>query len=148
MPIRPEMKSKYPPRKEWLAIRQRILARSGNMCEFCGVRNRTLGYRNAKGEFISQERGRRALRDAGTTKFPVVIGCHPTPDGLTKIKLFEIVLTIAHLDHDPTNNADSNLKALCQRCHLRYDKEHHAMNAAETRRSRRAKPLFKEATNA
>ena len=32
-----------------------------------------------------------------------------------------VVLTVAHLDHDPTNNRDENLKAGCQRCHNAYD---------------------------
>ena len=32
-----------------------------------------------------------------------------------------VVLTVAHLDHTPENIADENLKALCQRCHNRYD---------------------------
>ncbi len=35
----------------------------------------------------------------------------------------KVVLTIAHLDHDVNNNDFSNLKALCQRCHNRYDIE-------------------------
>ena len=34
---------------------------------------------------------------------------------------FVIVLTIAHLDHDIKNNDPKILRALCQRCHLRYD---------------------------
>jgi len=29
------------------------------------------------------------------------------------------ILTVDHLDHDPTNCKDGNLMALCQRCHLR-----------------------------
>jgi hypothetical protein len=36
-------------------------------------------------------------------------------------KLIVIVLTIAHLDNDTKNNSYGNLKALCQRCHNRYD---------------------------
>lgn len=48
-----------------------------------------------------------------------------------------VVLTVAHLDHDPSNNDDSNLVALCQRCHLRYDLELHMKHAAETRRKKR-----------
>jgi 5-methylcytosine-specific restriction endonuclease McrA len=32
-----------------------------------------------------------------------------------------VVLTVAHLDHDPRNCDPSNLKAWCQRCHNRYD---------------------------
>lgn len=45
-----------------------------------------------------------------------------------------VVLTVAHLDHQPENCAEDNLRALCQRCHLRHDAKHHAKNAARTRR--------------
>jgi hypothetical protein len=48
-----------------------------------------------------------------------------------------IVLTVAHLDHQPENCADENLKAMCQRCHLRYDVDHHRRNAARTRRAQK-----------
>ena len=39
-----------------------------------------------------------------------------------------IVLTIAHLDHDHKNWSvkDDRLKALCQRCHNRYDAPYRA----------------------
>jgi hypothetical protein len=37
-----------------------------------------------------------------------------------------IVLTVAHLNHTPSDCRDENLKAMCQRCHLRYDGDHHA----------------------
>ena len=33
----------------------------------------------------------------------------------------KLVLTTAHLDHDPTNHWDARLCALCAPCHLRYD---------------------------
>lgn len=46
----------------------------------------------------------------------------------------KVVLTIAHLDHDPETCADlARLKAMCQRCHLRYDQPLHTANAAKTR---------------
>jgi 5-methylcytosine-specific restriction endonuclease McrA len=48
-----------------------------------------------------------------------------------------VVLTVAHLDHDTTNNRRENLRALCQRCHLRYDSEYHKKNAANTRRRKK-----------
>ena len=85
--------SKYPP--NWRSeIRPRILARAGNCCEFCGVPNGGMG---------------RRLKD-GTWEL--------SPFGPTRI-----VLTIAHLDHDPENHEvkDDRLAALCQYCHLRYD---------------------------
>jgi len=44
-----------------------------------------------------------------------------------------VVLTVAHLDHDPANNTDENLAALCQRCHLRHDAEQHRISASKTR---------------
>jgi 5-methylcytosine-specific restriction endonuclease McrA len=37
-----------------------------------------------------------------------------------------IVLTIAHLDHTPENCARENLRALCQKCHNKYDAKHRA----------------------
>jgi hypothetical protein len=39
----------------------------------------------------------------------------------------KVVLTVAHLDH--------NLRAMCQGCHLHYDREHHRETAARTRRA-------------
>lgn len=57
-----------------------------------------------------------------------------------------VVLTIAHLDHDPTNCADDNLLALCQRDHLAYDLKHHQRNARITRRQRKACADLFEAT--
>ncbi len=46
-----------------------------------------------------------------------------------------VVLTVAHLDHTPENCDHSNLKALCQKCHNKYDASHRA----ETRRTRTLK---------
>lgn len=39
-----------------------------------------------------------------------------------------VVLTVAHLDHDATNNNMSNLRAWCQRCHNAYDAAYRANN--------------------
>ena len=39
-----------------------------------------------------------------------------------------VVLTIAHLDHQPENCKPANLRAWCQRCHLSVDAAHHAAN--------------------
>lgn len=44
-----------------------------------------------------------------------------------------VVLTIAHMDHTPENCDPSNLRALCQACHNRYDAKHRA----ETRKRRK-----------
>jgi 5-methylcytosine-specific restriction endonuclease McrA len=46
-----------------------------------------------------------------------------------------VVLTCAHLDHQPENCASANLRAWCQKCHNAYDAP---MRAAGIRERRRA----------
>ena len=55
-----------------------------------------------------------------------------------------VVLTLAHLDHALADHSDGNLKAMCQACHLRYDREQHARTARATREKKWAgqDPLF------
>ena len=48
-----------------------------------------------------------------------------------------IILTVAHLCHDERCRRRRHVKAMCQRCHLRYDAKHHARNAAVTRDRKR-----------
>ena len=49
-----------------------------------------------------------------------------------------IVLTTAHLCHN-TRCADlTHLKMMCPRCHIRYDRPHHAANRAKTMAQRKA----------
>ena len=50
---------------------------------------------------------------------------------------YRVVLTCAHLDHNPANCDPANLRAWCQPHHLAYDARHHAESAAATRRQRR-----------
>jgi hypothetical protein len=44
---------------------------------------------------------------------------------LASVRVTYVVLVYAHLDHDPGNSAPSNLKALCQRCHMIHDAAEH-----------------------
>lgn len=46
-----------------------------------------------------------------------------------------VVLTVAHLDHQPENCADDNLLAGCQRCHNRYDAAHRRRGSRERARA-------------
>lgn len=48
----------------------------------------------------------------------------------------KVVLTVAHLDHQPENNDPANLRAWCQRCHMTYDARHHSENAKLTRQQK------------
>ena len=97
---------------EWLAIRKTILARSGGRCECRGE----CGVDQCREHVRCEARNARAHPDTGS----------------------RVVLTIAHLDHDPANNDADNLKALCQRCHNALDAPMRRAHAAETRRRARA----------
>lgn len=54
-----------------------------------------------------------------------------------------VVLTCAHLDHQPEHSEDHELRAGCQRCHLRYDAEHHRAERARSRDRMRQRILDK-----
>ena len=72
-------------------------------------------------------------RCEGSPRYPDCRAIHGQPHPVTGSI---VVLTVAHLDHDPTNNDPANLRALCQRCHLTHDAKLHAQHAAVTRRQR------------
>jgi 5-methylcytosine-specific restriction endonuclease McrA len=48
-------------------------------------------------------------------------GCGAAQGAPHPITGARVVLTVAHLNHDPSDCRDENLRALCQRCHNRYD---------------------------
>lgn len=141
MPIRPENVARYP--ADWPQIRERIRRRAGDKCEECGVKNHELGGRLRDGTWYAA----LPLGDDGEAlQWPEpgsYANCMSMVSGQTEaLRIIKIVCTCAHLDHTPENCADSNLKFLCQRCHLRYDHEHHQRNAYETRRRGKAIEMF------
>ena len=118
---------KYP--KNWKAeIRPQILQRDVNCCKFCRVANGSVIHRFVDGNGCAYYSFCSIIYSADNGD--VARNVQFTPNDAKCVK---IVLTIAHLDHDIANNDYSNLAALCQRCHLRYDAKQHA----ETRRRNR-----------
>lgn len=74
-------------------------------------------------------------RCQGSPAFPDCRATHAEPHPVTGSK---VILTVAHLDHQPENCAGDNLRAMCQRCHLNYDRAHHAATRASTKLQRMA----------
>lgn len=113
---------------DWKSIVRQIKDQAGDRCEFCGAPNGSDIVRNKSGGWMRVD-------DLSRMKWRSVwdwLGTFPTfPDEV------RIVLTVAHLCHDPSCYDPTHLRALCQSCHLRHDAKHHARNAAETRRRRR-----------
>lgn len=109
MPIRSENRGRYP--ADWEAISKRIrFERAGGRCECPGGKD---GCGLHRGRRCVERHGESAIWARG-----------------------KVVLTVMHLDHTPENNNESNLRAACQRCHLIYDKAHHAETSALTRDAR------------
>lgn len=151
MPIKSENKAKYA--QNWPEIREQILERAGHCCERCGVAEYSVGWRDKAGRFVPN-RGSATLDASGRGKWLhgekltyaeareyadhyncCGKGRRQTDD--EGRRWFVVVLTIAHLNHDPTDNRPENILAMCSRCHLRHDVGLHRRNAAATRRKRR-----------
>ncbi len=79
---------------------------------------------------------RAGNRCEGSPAFPYCRAENGKPHPITRST---VILTIAHMDHDLTNNSDTNLRALCQRCHNKHDAADRAKHAAEKRRAAKAK---------
>lgn len=107
-PIRPENRGRYP--ADWRQISQRIrFERAGSRCECRGECGRPPYHLDATDGRCVNRHGQPAIWTGSA-----------------------VVLTVAHLDHVPENCGDANLKAMCQGCHLHYDREHHAATRART----------------
>src|SRR5690349_16458126 len=92
----------YP--KNWKAIRAEVMARAGDRCECAGesgLHRTTPGPRRCVESHGQQARWARG----------------------------RVILTIAHLNHNTKDSRRANLKAMCQRCHLRMDHALHMKNA-------------------
>ena len=112
MPIKPENKNKYP--KNWKEISNRIrFERANGQCECVG--------------------------ECGLHPGARCVEKHGEPAQFAKGK---IVLTTAHRNNIESDCRDENLFAACQRCHLRYDTQHHKKNSAETRSRKQSAGLF------
>lgn len=128
MPIRPENKGLYPP--DWKQISARVrFVRAGYLCECRGECGRD--HINDDVDTAWQGWLRKENAEPERGRCTAVHGkAHPRTGS-------KVVLTTAHMNHDPTDCADENLRAYCNGCHLSYDGPHHA----ETRRRSREAAL-------
>lgn len=110
-------KKRYPP--DWKAISLRIRNRSRGRCECrgeCGLH---------KGRRCVEINGHKAEFAKGWVVLTVAHLGVPKPDGSPGDP------------HDKLDVRDENLKALCQRCHLRFDHDEHMKNAKRTREKKK-----------
>lgn len=109
---------------KWKLISRLIrIHRAKNKCEWCGILNGSVVKRLPNGKY----------RDPSQAEWDMIhssikYGGHNMASALKKHGFTKIVLTVAHLDQDKTNNRFNNLAALCQRDHLKHDLKHHIDN--------------------
>ena len=130
MPIRPELRSLYPP--DWPEVSRRIrFERAGGECERCkrphGMELRCL----PDGRWFDPRAGTWRDRRGREARWPDL-------DELTRARMTRVVLAAAHVDHDPTRSGRRNLRAWCQSCHLRHDRAWHLLQRWITYRMRYA----------
>lgn len=120
MPIRPENRALYPP--DWDEISEAIrFGRAKGRCECTDQCGRPAYHLDVDGR-CRNHHGQPAYKTGSN-----------------------VVLTTAHLNHRPPDCRPENLLAMCQGCHLHYDREHHAETRARTRMAALEKqmtPLF------
>lgn len=123
MPIRLELRHHYG--KAWRATRAAILVRAGDACECSGQ--------------CGNDHVDRCRAPHGVTIWRW-IGQEWTWSERAESwgRPVRVVLTVAHLNHEAGDDRPDNLLALCQRCHLRLDREQHAATAARTRAAKAA----------
>jgi hypothetical protein len=83
-------------------------------------------------DIVAQVRERSGNRCEGSPDHPDCRAANGEPHPETGSK---VVLTTAHLDHTPEHCDLGNLRHWCQRCHLHYDRHHHAQTAYATRKA-------------
>ena len=109
---------------DWKQISRQIRDQAGDRCEWCGVANKAYGARDRFGEWHDEV----AIHNLNSSDGMYLFDEFPN--------MIRIVLTVAHLCNEKACIDPTHLRALCQRCHLNYDRDHHIANAAETRRRR------------
>lgn len=121
-------KADYAP--DWKDISLAIREREQDRCKFCGVENHAEIVRstaNSEQYLIINEDGEYVRPNGDSIRMSEI------PDDYLDGPLVKVVLTVAHLDQDTRNDDLDNLAALCQRCHLNYDKQHNVVKAKRTR---------------
>lgn len=132
MPIAEHRKQLYS--DDWPEISQRVREEAGQRCEHCNAPNgehvvRCTEEPGAYGELWFDPDGvpgctwhnvrGELIKPKYDPSWDVMSDCDDLPEGMRWVK---IVLTVAHVDQDATNNARENLRALCQRCHFELDR--------------------------
>jgi len=117
----PEHRWLYP--IDWPELSRLVrFGRAKGQCEHCRRPHGRRVFHLGDGRWWDADR--RGWRDGRGRRVRVA-----NADLAAIVRVTQVYIACAHLNHDPTDNAARNLAALCQRCHMIHD-------AAEHRRRR------------
>lgn len=86
-------------------IRPKALERANYRCQKCGAKHRSIGYRDAQGNWVECDQF-------------MIEWCKQNG-----IKVKKMFLQVSHKEHDTSKNEPNDLQVLCPRDHLIYDKQ-------------------------
>lgn len=132
MPIRKHRRWFYP--IDWRELSEWVrFKRAKGRCERCARPHGKVVAHLGDGRWWDEEAITwRSGRGRAIAALPPLLEC------TLAIKHTKVALAAAHLDHDLSNNAPSNLRAFCQRCHMLHDKPEHLRQRDITYKKRRA----------
>lgn len=100
------MRNKHKYSDSWNdTIRPEVLKRDKYQCKVCGVRHRkSYVFRKNGSYFLVPDNEIKEWKEYGD-------------------KCYKVFLQVAHLDQNPSNNNYSNLRSMCPKCHLNFDRK-------------------------
>lgn len=110
--------SEYHPKWRLISYLIRVVRAKGR-CEKCGIRNYSI---------IDKRDRRRPSPDQWIMFNDLLKRDYSRAQAMRSMGFTKIILTVAHIDHDKTNNRFENLAAWCQKCHLTHDIKQHVEN--------------------
>lgn len=87
-------------------IRPAILKRDNYCCRVCGIRHKSVVYKNSIGNYVICDEFTQEWAKANNKR------------------VFTLFLQVAHLNHNKEDNRPENLMTLCPRHHSKYDADH------------------------
>ena len=130
MPIRREFRKMYP--TNWATLSHRVrFELGGGRCHRCARPHLAKVRCLPDGRWFDEAAHIWRDRRGRPARWPDLIDT-------AHVRETRVVLAAAHLDNDPTNNRLTNLKGLCQRCHMLHDRPFHLAQRWLTYRRRYA----------